>query len=50
VAEGVETEAQRDFLLAHGCDIFQGYLFSRPIPAAEFALKLAELQNNSQTA
>jgi diguanylate cyclase (GGDEF)-like protein/PAS domain S-box-containing protein len=43
VAEGVETEDQRTFLLHHGCDIFQGYLFSRPIPAAEFAVKLAEL-------
>jgi EAL domain-containing protein (putative c-di-GMP-specific phosphodiesterase class I) len=50
IAEGVETEAQRDFLLAHGCDIFQGYLFSRPVPAAEFAQKLAELQKTTQTA
>ena len=30
VAEGVETEAQRRFLLDNGCDYFQGYLFSRP--------------------
>ena len=44
VAEGVETEEQRDFLLTHNCDIFQGYLFSRPIPAAEFAQKLSELK------
>jgi diguanylate cyclase (GGDEF)-like protein/PAS domain S-box-containing protein len=33
IAEGVETEAQRDFLAHHHCDAFQGYLFSRPIPA-----------------
>ncbi len=32
VAEGVENVAQMDFLLAHGCDIFQGYLFARPMP------------------
>jgi len=32
VAEGVETEAQRDWLLAHGCRTFQGYLFGRPVP------------------
>lgn len=31
VAEGVETEAQSAFLAAHGCDILQGYLISRPV-------------------
>jgi diguanylate cyclase (GGDEF)-like protein len=36
VAEGVETEAQLDFLLAQGCDQVQGYLFSRPQPADSF--------------
>lgn len=35
VAEGVETTAQRDFLLHHNCDYLQGYLFSKPLPAAE---------------
>ncbi len=34
VAEGVETEAQREFLLANGCDLLQGYLFGRPQPMA----------------
>ena len=33
VAEGVETEAQKDFLISHKCDTLQGYLFSRPLPA-----------------
>lgn len=35
VAEGVETEAHRDFLVKHDCDSLQGYLLSRPLPAAE---------------
>ncbi len=34
-AEGVETEAQHQWLLAHGCEAFQGYLFGRPQPVAE---------------
>ncbi|MGC3985498.1 MAG: EAL domain-containing protein, partial [Pseudorhodoferax sp.] len=34
IAEGVETPAQRDFLLHEGCRAFQGYLFGRPMPAA----------------
>ncbi len=38
VAEGVETEAQRDWLLAHGCTRYQGYLFGRPGPLAELPL------------
>jgi len=37
VAEGVETAEQRDFLLRHGCQIFQGYYYSRPLPKVEFA-------------
>jgi len=44
VAEGVETDVQCRFLLDHGCDIFQGYLFSRPVPAHDFAQKLAGLK------
>jgi EAL domain-containing protein (putative c-di-GMP-specific phosphodiesterase class I) len=36
IAEGVETEAQREFLERHGCHAYQGYLFSRPLPLAEF--------------
>jgi EAL domain-containing protein (putative c-di-GMP-specific phosphodiesterase class I) len=35
IAEGVETEAQRDFLAARGCDLLQGFLFSPPLPAQE---------------
>jgi len=36
IAEGVETVAQRDFLARHGCHAYQGYLYSRPLPLAEF--------------
>ena len=36
IAEGVETEAQRTFLFAHGCPAYQGYLFSKPVPVADF--------------
>jgi EAL domain-containing protein (putative c-di-GMP-specific phosphodiesterase class I) len=36
VAEGVETAAQRDYLLAAGCDYVQGFLYARAMPAAEF--------------
>ncbi len=35
VAEGVETEAQRDFLARHGCECYQGYLFCKPLPIDE---------------
>lgn len=36
VAEGVETTAQFEFLRAHQCPYFQGYLFGKPMPLAEF--------------
>ncbi len=39
IAEGVETEAQREFLAANGCTAYQGYLFGRPMPIADFLQK-----------
>jgi diguanylate cyclase len=39
VAEGVETEAQRDMLVQLGCDEMQGYLFARPMNAQILALR-----------
>jgi EAL domain-containing protein (putative c-di-GMP-specific phosphodiesterase class I) len=36
LAEGVENEDQLSYLKSRGCDMFQGYLFGRPMPADEF--------------
>jgi diguanylate cyclase (GGDEF)-like protein/PAS domain S-box-containing protein len=36
IAEGVETETQRQFLQQHGCPVYQGYLFSKPVALADF--------------
>jgi EAL domain-containing protein (putative c-di-GMP-specific phosphodiesterase class I) len=46
VAEGVETSGQRESLVTCDCDLFQGYLFSRPLPAAKATefLRNARLQ------
>ncbi|OGS93010.1 MAG: hypothetical protein A2061_04290 [Gallionellales bacterium GWA2_59_43] len=43
VAEGVETDEQRLFLKHHGCEAYQGYLFSKPVPVEEFEKSLGGL-------
>jgi EAL domain-containing protein (putative c-di-GMP-specific phosphodiesterase class I) len=40
LAEGVETEEQLQLLLSNGCQAFQGYLFSKPVPIDDFELIL----------
>jgi EAL domain-containing protein (putative c-di-GMP-specific phosphodiesterase class I) len=42
VAEGVETAGQLALLAEHGCDVMQGYYFSRPVPAEDFGRMLRE--------
>jgi len=44
VCEGVETEEQKKFLTKAGVDIFQGYLYSKPVPLAEFERKYLEVK------
>nr|WP_320048993.1 GGDEF domain-containing phosphodiesterase [uncultured Desulfuromonas sp.] len=41
IAEGVETRKQYEFLVMCECDTMQGYLFSRPLPASELAIRLS---------
>jgi EAL domain-containing protein (putative c-di-GMP-specific phosphodiesterase class I) len=50
VAEGVETDEQHAFLRRQSCDCWQGYLFSRPVPAADCERLLASSAVLSPTA
>ncbi len=47
VAEGVETEAQRQLLAQQGCTAYQGYLFSRALPAADFEALIRKHQSSA---
>ncbi|WP_434111943.1 bifunctional diguanylate cyclase/phosphodiesterase [Paraburkholderia caffeinilytica] len=46
IAEGVETEAQRDFLAAAGCHAYQGYYFCRPLPIDDFEAFFSRLESS----
>jgi EAL domain-containing protein (putative c-di-GMP-specific phosphodiesterase class I) len=41
IAEGVETQEQRDRLALYGCKVCQGYLFHQPLPLPEFEMLLS---------
>jgi len=47
IAEGVETESQKRFLVVHGCTAVQGYLFARPMLAQDALPWLAQHQRQS---
>ncbi|MGJ7462309.1 EAL domain-containing protein [Halomonas sp. MA07-2] len=49
VAEGVETEVQREWLREQGCDLLQGYLMARPEEEADYAGRLASLSGSDIT-
>jgi hypothetical protein len=50
IAEGVETVMQMNVLLGLGCDLMQGYLFARPMPAEELATWWQERADGIQPA
>jgi EAL domain-containing protein (putative c-di-GMP-specific phosphodiesterase class I) len=49
VAEGIETEAQFELLRTMGCDVGQGYLFSRPLPGADAGRLLSPSRSSAST-
>ena len=50
IAEGVEDYEQVTYLREHGCDVIQGYYYSRPLPAAEFGEWLKDYEEKRSSA
>ena len=48
VCEGIETECQKDFVSDLGCEIIQGYLYSKPLPVNEFEKKYLQVQTTKK--
>jgi EAL domain-containing protein (putative c-di-GMP-specific phosphodiesterase class I) len=48
IAEGVETVEQEAYIVAHGCDEGQGYLYSKPLPAREITLFLKQSRQTGE--
>jgi EAL domain-containing protein (putative c-di-GMP-specific phosphodiesterase class I) len=46
IAEGVETQEQRNLLFSKGCNYYQGYLFGKPLPIEAFESALANFKNH----
>jgi EAL domain-containing protein (putative c-di-GMP-specific phosphodiesterase class I) len=46
IAEGVETEQQRNLLMLANCDYAQGYFYSRPVPPEDFEIWMEEKNNH----
>ncbi|CAE6772244.1 hypothetical protein R69927_00874 [Paraburkholderia domus] len=49
IAEGVETEAQRDFLAVAGCHAYQGFLFCKPLPIQGFEQFVSRFNSHART-
>jgi EAL domain-containing protein (putative c-di-GMP-specific phosphodiesterase class I) len=48
IAEGVEQQAEADFLQKHDCEQMQGYLFSPPVPVQEFEKMLIQIPESTE--
>ena len=49
IAEGVEHEDQLALIVQHGCDLYQGYLYSKPLPLPDFRALLEHARQRPLT-